>query len=108
MPYDITYMWNLKQDTNEPIYKTETDSRTQRIDVAAKGECGGRGLDWEFGISRCELVHKECINNKALMYSTGNYIQYPVIKYDGKEYEKNAYICITESLCCTAVITTTL
>ena len=25
MPYDITYMWNLKYDTNELIYKTETD-----------------------------------------------------------------------------------
>ena len=24
IPYDITYMWNLKYDTNEPIYKTET------------------------------------------------------------------------------------
>ena len=24
--YDITYMWNLKNDTNELIYKTETDS----------------------------------------------------------------------------------
>ena len=27
-PYDITYMWNLKYGTNEPIYKTETDSQT--------------------------------------------------------------------------------
>ena len=26
IPYDITYMQNLKYDTNEPIYKTETDS----------------------------------------------------------------------------------
>ena len=26
--YDITYMWNLKYDTTEPIYKTETDSQT--------------------------------------------------------------------------------
>ena len=25
---DITYMWNLKYDTNEPTYKTETDSQT--------------------------------------------------------------------------------
>ena len=25
IPYDITYMWNLKYGTNEPIYKTETD-----------------------------------------------------------------------------------
>ena len=28
IPYDITYMWNLKYDTNEHIYKTETDSQT--------------------------------------------------------------------------------
>ena len=26
--YDITYMWNLKNSTNELIYKTETDSQT--------------------------------------------------------------------------------
>ena len=24
----ITYMWNLKYGTNEPIYKTEADSQT--------------------------------------------------------------------------------
>ena len=30
MPYDITYMWNLKYDTNELIYETETDSQTLR------------------------------------------------------------------------------
>ena len=28
IPYDITYMWNLKYDTNELIYKAETDSQT--------------------------------------------------------------------------------
>ena len=27
-PYVITYMWNLNYDTNEHIYKTETDSQT--------------------------------------------------------------------------------
>ena len=26
--YDVTYMWNLKYDTNELIYKTETGSQT--------------------------------------------------------------------------------
>ena len=30
---DITFMWNLKYGINEPIYKTETDSRTQRTDL---------------------------------------------------------------------------
>ena len=28
IPYNITYMWKLKYYTNEPIYKTETDSQT--------------------------------------------------------------------------------
>ena len=28
--YDITFMWNLKNYTNELIYKTETDSQTQK------------------------------------------------------------------------------
>ena len=31
VPYDSTYMWNLKYDTNEHIY--ETDSETQRTDL---------------------------------------------------------------------------
>ena len=28
IPYNITYMWNLKYGTNEPIYRTETNSWT--------------------------------------------------------------------------------
>ena len=44
-------------------------------------------MDWEFGINRCKLLYIEWINN-VLLYSTGNYIQYPVINHDGKEYEK--------------------
>ena len=28
--YDITYMWNPKYGTNEPIYKTEIDSQIQK------------------------------------------------------------------------------
>ena len=27
IPYDITYMWNLKYDTNQYIYETKTDSQ---------------------------------------------------------------------------------
>ena len=30
IPYDIIYVWSLKQDTNELTYETETDS--QRTD----------------------------------------------------------------------------
>ena len=39
------------------------------------------------------------LNNKVLLYSTENYIQYSMINHNGKEYKKkNVYICITESL----------
>ena len=44
------------------------------------------GMDWESGISRCKLLYLEWINNKVLPYSTENYIQCPMIKYNGKEY----------------------
>ena len=29
IPYDRSYMWNLKYDINEPIHETETDSQTR-------------------------------------------------------------------------------
>ena len=36
------YMWNLKHDTNELIYRTETDSQTQRINLwLPRGKVGG-------------------------------------------------------------------
>ena len=38
-------MWNLKYGTNEPIYKTETDSDIENRLVVAKGEGGGSGMD---------------------------------------------------------------
>ena len=44
-------------------------------------------MDWEFGVSRCKLLHLEWID-KVLMYSTGNYIQFPIINPDGKEHKK--------------------
>ena len=86
---------------------------------------GQGGMDWEFGISRCKLLYIERINYKVLLYGTGNYqyVQYPVINHNGKEYEKeyiyiyryyiyyliSIYIIyITESLYCTPETNTTL
>ena len=43
--------------------------------VVAKGEGGGNGMDWEFGVGRCKLFHFEWIKNEVLLYSTGNSIQ---------------------------------
>ena len=38
--YDITYMWNLKYDTNERIYETETDSQIKRTTCGYQGGVG--------------------------------------------------------------------
>ena len=56
--------------------------------MVAKGRREGGGMDWEFGFKRCKLLYVEWINNKVVPYSSGNYIQYPVIDQNGKEYEK--------------------
>ena len=85
-PDGITYMWSLKYDTDEPMYETETESWTQRTDWWLPRGSGGRGgKDWEFGIGRCKVLSTGWINNKVLLYSTGNYIQYPVINHNEKE-----------------------
>ena len=82
--------------TNELVYERERDSQTQKTDSSdAKEEKDGRGMDWEFGINRCKLLHREWINKVAL-FSTGNYIQYAVINQNGTNMKKNVYICVTE------------
>ena len=74
----------MKQKRTHRNRLTDIENRL----VVAKGEAGGRGMEWEFGISRCKLLYTEWINNKVLLHSTGNYIQYSVINHNGKEYEK--------------------
>lgn len=76
-------MCNLKHDSNELTYGTETDSQTfKKTDLWLPS---GGGMDWEFGTGRCKLLHAECIS-KVLPYSTGDYLQYPVIAHMEKEY----------------------
>ena len=43
MSYNITYMWNIKNDKNELIYRTETDSWTLKTNLwLPKGKGSGR------------------------------------------------------------------
>ena len=44
------------------------DKQTSRLAVArGRGREGGR--DWELGISRCKLLHVECVSNNVLLYN---------------------------------------
>ena len=60
IPYDITYIWNLIYGTNEPFHRKETHGLGEQTCVC---QGGGNGMDWEFGVSKCKLVHLEWIRN---------------------------------------------
>ena len=93
-------MWNLKYDTNEDI--CETDSQTQSTDIwLPKGERGAGGKDWEVGIGRYNLVYMQ--DGYTTMCNTGNYVQYPVINHNEKEYEEE-YVFITLFITYTSII----
>ena len=82
-------MWNLKYDTNELIYETETDSQTERTDL-----WGPRGGGWEregVGIWGLQVQTSKYRMDKqqAPTVYTGNYIQYPVINHNEKESKKD-------------------
>ena len=67
---------------------TDTENRL----VIANEEGGGGGKAWEFGVSRDKLLHTGWINNKVLLCSTGNYIQYPVTSHMEKNMKNNIYM----------------
>ena len=59
-------------------------------------------------MSRCKLLYVGWINNKVLLYSTGDYILYPVINQNVKEYEKECINRYNWSFCYTADMNITL
>ena len=65
-------------------------------------------MDWEFGAGKMPTITFRMNEQQVLMYSMGNYIQSPEINHNGKEHIKKECVCITESLCCTTDINTTL
>ena len=72
-------MQNLKKnDTNELINKTETDSQTQGANLWLPGQKGGMGgeIVREFGIETYTLPYLKWITNQDLLYCTRNSAQY--------------------------------
>ena len=98
-------MWNLRNNTNESIYKTETVSQTKNKLMVRKKERGEGGIHQEYGINRYKLLYIKYISNKNFLYSTGNYIQYLIIAYNGKNLKKKYE---AESLCYTPETNTIL
>ena len=68
---------NLLQNRNR---LTDIDNRL----VVAKGDGGGSGIYWEFGVGRCKLLYLEWnyIHMELHIYSTRNYAQSLGIAHD--------------------------
>ena len=82
IPYDITHIWNLAYNTNEPFHRKETHGLGEQT-CGFQGEGGGSRMDWESGVNRCKLLSLECISNETLLYSSGNYIWSLMMEHDG-------------------------
>ena len=81
--------------------------------------CQGSGMDGEFGVSRCKLLHLKWLSNEVLLYSIGALYRigslYPVSWDNIRRYymmednigkEMHVYICMTGSPCCIAKLRT--
>ena len=79
------------------------------IILTEKRETVEGGIEWEAGVSRCKLLYTKWMNSKVPLYSTANYIQYPMINNNGKDIKKRMCIYVYNWIaCCTAEINTTL
>ena len=90
--FKIWHKWNYLRNRNRI---RDIENRL----VVAEGERSERRLGLEFGIRWCKLVYTEWINNKILLYSTGNYIQCLVVNHNGKNMKKNVCVCVCVCVC---------
>ena len=56
--------------------------------VVAKGKRTGEEMEWAVEVRGYKFLYTEWMNNKALLYSTGDSSQYPGLDRKGKEYGK--------------------
>ena len=49
-----------------------------------QGEGRASGIDWEFGVSRCKLLHLEWKTKEVILYTRGKYVQILGKDQDGR------------------------
>ena len=81
---------------NLAIEKKQTRGHGEQTCGCQEGG-GGSGMDWEFRVSRCKLLHLEWRSNGILLYSTGDCIYSPVIEHDEDDMRKR--ICVRVCVC---------
>ena len=86
IPYDIALYVESKKNKIQMNLLTKQKQTTgiENKLMVIKGE----GINQEVGINRYTLLYIKQITNKDLLYRSGNYPQYFIITYKGKESEK--------------------
>ena len=108
--WEAAAMSRLRRTASEqPLLATarERPTRQQRPSIAKnkhinknivkRKSAGGSEINVEFGVDIYTPLYVKPINNKDLLYSTGNYRQYLVKPSEEKNLENGS---ITESFCC--------
>ena len=103
----LSHMWNLKYDINELIEK-QTHRHREQTYACQAGRRLGEGWSRRLVLAEANY-YIEGIKDEVPLYTTENYVQYPMINHNRDEYKKEyVHIYITKSLCCTAEINITL
>ena len=76
------------------LSRKQKQNQGHREQTGGQGGGDGGGMEWEAEISRCKLLYTEWINNKVLLYSTGNYIQYHMINHNRNIFKKSVYVYV--------------
>ena len=89
-------IWHpLYVESKKKWYKwTYKTTRLWGLAYGCQGEGWGKGIVREFGMDMYTLLYWKWITNKDLLYSTENYIQYPMINHKGKEFLKKECLYI--------------
>ena len=88
----VTKHSTKRNDTNELIYKTETDSQTQRTNLlVTTGGGGGEGIVREFEIDLYILLCLKWIANNDLLYGIGNFVPFYVVAWTEGEFGENGH-----------------
>ena len=83
-PYDITYLWNLKYGTDDPIYKTETNhsSEEQTCDSQGRGERVGWMGSSRFWDANCYIWNGWAVGPYSIAQGTKTVCDWVTLLYN--------------------------
>ena len=86
MVHGVPKSWTRLRDFTHfhTLYETERDSQTYKSNIVTKGKREGEEVSIRNMEYHYTLLYIKQISKKDTLYSTGNYIQYLIIAYNGK------------------------